>query len=118
MNELVENMTCLNAFEGKITKSNQKVETDEKIIQKVMIDEKSWKSRKINQKVMTDEKGWRTWKSNQKNVMNEELVQKNEKFVKNSVMNAQIDSKVVMDPSMFKNGGLNSLQPRNQTMND
>ena len=48
--------------------------------------------------------------------VNEELVQKNEKFVKNSAMNAQIDPKVVMDLSMFKNGGLNSLQPRNQTM--
>ena len=40
LNELVENLTCLNALEGEI-----------------------WKS---NQKVVTDEKSWKTWKSNQK----------------------------------------------------
>ena len=40
LNELVENLTCLDALEGKI-----------------------WK---INQKVVTDEKSWKTWKSNQK----------------------------------------------------
>ena len=57
-----------------------------------------WKS---DQKVVTDEKSWKTWKSNQNGVMNddlvlnsvinEELVQKgvmNEKFVKNFVMDA------------------------------
>ena len=32
-NELVENLTCLNAFEGKIWKSNPKV----------VMEEKSWK---------------------------------------------------------------------------
>ena len=31
LNELVENLTCLNALEGKIWKSNQKVVTDGKI---------------------------------------------------------------------------------------
>ena len=30
-NELVENLTCLNAFEGKIWKSNPKVVLDEKV---------------------------------------------------------------------------------------
>ena len=40
LNELVENLTCLDALEGKI-----------------------WK---IYQKVVTDEKSWKTWKSNQK----------------------------------------------------
>ena len=29
LNELVENLTCLNAFEGKIWKSNQKVVMDD-----------------------------------------------------------------------------------------
>ena len=56
-------------------------------------------------------------KGNQKIVMNEELVQNgvmNEKFVKNFVMNAKIDPKVVMDLSIFKIGGWNSLQPINQ----
>ena len=70
-----------------------------------------------NQKVVTDEKSWKTWKSNQNSVMNEELGQNsvmneelvqngvtNEKFVKNSVMNAEIDPKVV------------SLQPIHQNL--
>ena len=51
--------------------------------------------------------------------MNEELVQNgvmNEKFVKNFVMNAKFDPKVVMDLSIFKIGGLNSLQPINQIL--
>ena len=103
LNELVENMTCLNALEGKI-----------------------WKSK---DKIVTDEKNWKTWKSDQKIsmdeelllniVMDEELVQNivmGGKFVKNSVMNARIDPKVVMDLSLFKIGGWNSLQPRNQKL--
>ena len=49
LNELVENLTCLNASEENIWKSNQKVATDGK----------SWKFRKSKQKI----------------VMNEELVQ-------------------------------------------
>ena len=57
LNELVENLTCLNALEGKIWKSDQKV-----------------------------------------------------------VMDAKIDPKVVMDLSMFKIGGWNSLQPNNQNL--
>ena len=67
LNELVENVTCLNAFAGA------------------------------------------NWKSNPKIVMNEELVQ-------NSVTNAKIDPKVVMDLSIFKIGGWNSLQPINQKL--
>ena len=43
-NDLVEILTCLNALEGEI-----------------------WKS---DQKVAMDEKSWKTWKSNQKRVMN------------------------------------------------
>ena len=79
--KLVENLTCLNPFEGKI-----------------------WK---INQKVVTDKKSWKTWKSNGKMVMNEELVQNgvmneelvqngvtNQKIVKNFVINAKIVPKV------------------------
>ena len=49
--------------------------------------------------------------------MNAELVQNgvmNEKIVKNFVMNAKIDPKAVMDLSILKIGGLNSLQPSNQ----
>ena len=78
LNELGENLTCLNALERK-----------------------NWKT---NQKVVTDEKGWKTWKGNQKIVMNEELVQNgvvNGKFAKNFVTNAKIDPKVVMDLSIL-----------------
>ena len=50
LNELVENMTCLNALEEKIWKSDQKIVTDEKSDPKVVTDEKS------NPKVVTDEK--------------------------------------------------------------
>ena len=46
LNELVENMTCLNALAGEIWNSSQKIVTDEK----------------INQKIVTDEKSWKTWK--------------------------------------------------------
>ena len=87
------NLTCLNALEGKI-----------------------WKS---NQKVVTNEKSWKIWKSKQNSVMNEELVQNgvtNEKFVKNFVMNAKIDPKIVTDLSMFRLGGWNSLQPIKQKL--
>ena len=100
MNELVENLTCLNAFEEKFWKRNQKVVKDEK----------------INPKILTDEKSWKTWKSNEKIVMNEELVQNgvmNEQFVKNFVMNAKI---VAMDLSVFGVGGWNILQPSNQKL--
>ena len=38
----------------------------------------------------------------------------NEKFVKDSVMNAKIDPKVVMVLSIFKICGWNNLQPSNQ----
>ena len=91
LNELFENLTCLNALEGEI-----------------------WKS---NQNVVTDEKSWKTWKSNQKivglvqnSLMHEELVQNgvmNEKFAKNSVMTAKIGPKVVMDLSILNIGGWN-----------
>ena len=59
------------------------------------------------------EGSWKSVKSNQKIVTNEELVQNsvmNEKFVKNFVSDAKIDPKVVMDLSIFKIGGWNSLQ--------
>ena len=85
LSDVVENLTCLNALE-----------------------ENFWKS---DQKVVTDEKTWKTWKSNQNIVMDEELVQNgvmDGKFVKNFVMNAKIDPKVVMDLSIFKIGGWNS----------
>ena len=97
LNQLVENLTCLNAFEGKIWKSDQKVVMDEKINQKIVMDEELV----------------------QDNVMNEDLVQNgvmDGKFVKNFVMNAKIDPKVVVALSRFKIGGWNSLQPINQIL--
>ena len=39
LNELVENLTCLNALEGKLWKSDQKVVMDDKISQKIVMDE-------------------------------------------------------------------------------
>ena len=51
--------------------------------------------------------------------MDEKLVQNgvmNEKLVQNGVMNAKIDPKVVMDLSISKIGGWNSLQPINQKL--
>ena len=51
--------------------------------------------------------------------MNEELVQNgvmDGKFVKNFVTDAKVDPKVVMDLSIFKIGGWNSLQPINQNL--
>ena len=51
--------------------------------------------------------------------MTEELVQNggmNEKFVKNFEMNAKIDPKVVMDLSIIKVGGWNSLPPISQEL--
>ena len=95
LNELVENLTCLNALEGKIWKRNQKVVMDDKINQKIVMDEELV----------------------QNDVMDEKLVQNgviDGKFVKNFVMDAKIDPKVVMDLSVFKIGGWNILQPSNQ----
>ena len=39
LNELVEKLTCLNALEEKIWKSNQKVVTDDKVNPKILVDE-------------------------------------------------------------------------------
>ena len=39
----------------------------------------------------------------------------NEKFFKNSVMNAKIDPKVVVDLSIFKIGEWNNVQSNNQS---
>ena len=39
LNELVENLTCLNALEVKMWKSDQKVVMDDKIKQKIPMDE-------------------------------------------------------------------------------
>ena len=43
LSELVENLTCLNALEGKNWKNHQEFLTDEKINPKILMDEKSWK---------------------------------------------------------------------------
>ena len=53
------------------------------------------------------EHNWKSEKSNPNIVMNENLV-------KNNVMDAKIDPKVVMELSIFKVGGRNNLQPSNQ----
>ena len=37
LNEMVENLTCLNALDGKIWRSDQKIEMDEKIIPKRIV---------------------------------------------------------------------------------
>ena len=68
MNELVGNLTCLNALEEKFWKSNQKIVMNEERVRNNVT-----KAKLVQNDVM------------------------NEKFVKNSVMNAQIDPKVVMD---------------------
>ena len=55
----------------------------------------------------------------QNDVMDGEMVQNDVMdgtFVKNFVMYAKIDPKVVMDLSIFKIGGWNSLQPINQNL--
>ena len=60
-------------------------------------------------------------KSNQNIVMYEEFVKNtvmNEKFVKYVVMHAGIEWKVVMDLSMFKIGGWNTLQDSNPNLLD
>ena len=93
MNELVENITRLNALAGE-----------------------NWKS---NPKIVTDEKSWKLWKNDKKIAMNEKVFQNsvmNGKFVQDIVMNAKIDPKVVMDLSIFKIGRWNSLQPSNQKL--
>ena len=87
LNELVENLTRLNAFEVKTWKSDQKVVMDDKINLRIVMDEEL-----VQNGVM------------------------DEKFVKNSVIDAKIDLKVVVDLSMFKIGGWNSLQPIDQNL--
>ena len=39
LNELVENLTCLNAFEGKFWNSDQKIVMDEELVQNDVMDE-------------------------------------------------------------------------------
>ena len=83
LNELVENLTCLNAFEGEIWKSDQNVVMDDKMDLKIVMD---------GELVQND-------------VMGEKFVQNgvmHGKFVKNFVMDAKIDQKVVMDLSFFQ----------------
>ena len=74
---------------------------------------------KLNPTILMEEKSWSAWKSNPNIVMDEELVQNvawGEKFVKNFVMDAKIDPKVVMDLFMLKIGGRNILQPSNRKL--
>ena len=68
---------------------------------------------KIGQKVVMDDE------TNHKIAMDAKLVQNGvmfAKFVKNFVMYAKIGPKVVMDLSIFKIGGWNSLKPSNRKM--
>ena len=97
LNEVVEKLTCLNALDGKIWKSDQKIVMDGELVQNDVMDEE------VVQNI----------------VMDEELTQKgvmDGKFVKNFVMDVKNDPKVVMDLSKFKIGGWNSLQPINQIL--
>ena len=89
LTELVENLTCLNAIEGKIWKRNHKILMNEEFVQNGVMDEEL--------------------------VQNDVM---NEKFVKNFVRSAKIDPKVVMDLSIFTIGGWNSLQPVNQNLSE
>ena len=82
LNELNENWTCLNALEGEIWKSDQKVVMGDKINQKIVMDEEL-----VQKNVME--------KTVQNGVMDGQ-------FVKNFVMDAKIDPKVVMDLSILK----------------
>ena len=75
LNELLENLTSLNALEGKFWKSDQKVVMDGKINQNGVVGEEL-----VQNGVMYG------------------------KFVKNFVMDAKIDPKIVMDLSIFKIG--------------
>ena len=97
LKELVENLTCLNALEGKIWKSNQKVVMDDKIDLKIVM----------------------YGKLVQNDVMDGKLVQNGSmdgQFVKNFVIDAEIDPRIVMDLSIFKIGGWNSLRPMRQNL--
>ena len=87
LNELVENVTCLNALEEKIWKSDQKGVMDDKINQKIVMCEGL-----VQNEVMDG------------------------KFLKNFVMDAKFDPKVVIDLAIFEIGGWNSLQPKNQNL--
>ena len=51
LNEVVENLTCLNAFEVKIWKSDEKVVMDDKFNQKIVMNENSWKNFVMNAKI-------------------------------------------------------------------
>ena len=87
LHELVENLTCLNALEGTIVKSEQKTVMDEDLVQSDVMEENL-----VQNGVMDG------------------------KFVTNFVMDAKIDPKVVTDLSFFKIGGWTSLQPINQNL--
>ena len=80
LNELVENLTCPNAFEGKIWKSNQNIVMDGELVQNGVMNEELVQNGVVN-----------------------------EKIVKIFVTNDKIDTKVEMDLSMFEIGGWNSL---------
>ena len=87
LNELVQNLTCFNALERNIWKSDQKVVTDDKINQNDVMDEEV-----VQNDVMDG------------------------KFVRNFVMDDIVDPKVVMGLSKFKISGWISLQPINQNL--
>ena len=63
-----------------------------------------------SEKSLHFEKIWESEESNQKNIV------MSEEFVKSSVMSAKIDANVVVELSIFKIGGWNNLQPRNQNL--
>ena len=48
LNELLENLTCLNALEGKFWKSNQKIVMDEDLVRNIVMDEEFVKNFVMN----------------------------------------------------------------------
>ena len=50
LNELVENLTCLNAVKGKIWKSDQKVVMDDKFSPKIVMDEEEVQNGMMDEK--------------------------------------------------------------------
>ena len=50
LNELVENLTCLNAFEGKFWKSDQKIVMDEELVQDGVMDEELVQNKVMDEK--------------------------------------------------------------------
>ena len=89
LNELVENLTCLNALEGKIWKSDQEVVTNEELVRNVVMDGKFVKNfvmdAKIDSKVVMDLSmykvgGWNFLQPSNRKLL-EEFIDENEPWL-------------------------------------